>query len=144
MKTHFPRGYHPRLVASWKMVALAEQVRAGRYFQLHPSKLGAIDTASRPELSQVSASCAHLETKRTVFHCLEEIMSSPFPVETKIAVFHQFVEASWKMALFRSSAIQLPARRFPFAAEGLFTFSTRLPQNSGKRLFCFPVEKGMT
>jgi hypothetical protein len=44
----------------------------------------------------VSLMCP-LETKRTVFHCFEEIMSSPFPVEIKIAVFHRFVVASWKM-----------------------------------------------
>ena len=81
------------------------------YSRLRLSKLGAIDIAGCQRLSQVSASCAHLETKRTVFHCFEEIMSSPFPVETKIAVFHRFVVASWKKHLAARSWVCVCGRR---------------------------------
>ena len=40
----------------------------GGYTPLHSVKLGANDVLGRGKLCEVSASCAHLESKGTVFH----------------------------------------------------------------------------
>ena len=92
---------------------------------------GRFSGPSRPaqKLLEVSASCAHLETKRTVFHRFVESMSSPFPVETKRTVFHCFVVASWKLQGGQLTADLWPVR----AARGACRVQRPSPGQNRKR-----------
>jgi hypothetical protein len=44
-------------------------------------------------------------------------MSSPFPLESKIAVFHRFVEASWKITLGRVKRNKASRSTLPFCTK---------------------------
>ena len=67
----FPRGFHSPAVTLPFQACMTKPGRPnnyGGYTPLHSVKLGANDVLGRGKLCEVSASCAHLESKGTVFH----------------------------------------------------------------------------